>query len=629
MRFDSPLRVFTDSAASAKSCAELLRRFTMFSKNHFFQILRKNWCSIALFEFLFHVLIIGALLPLFQRLVSASLKWFHYSYITPNNILRYLFDWRVLLLFGGLGVVVLLALLLEMSCLFACFRYGDFDQKIPLAHMLWLGIQKSRHMLQQYHFFVLFWLIFLLPLMNLHLLFLWNQPVVLYLAEKIYRTAPHWLLGGVFLFFLFMGIISCIWTPTALLEKRGRIAWKRVGSRLKKQWWKILFFILLLNGALCFLLFLLYVLLAFGGIVVMKFFFDNERLLATALNYSHTLFYIMIYLAGALDILFNSALLYCLSVREFHNQILFHFSRPISYLYSSRSRKRMNLVTVVSYLTVALIFLNSMGKSSLFISEVVNPIFVTAHRGSSSEAPENTLESLQQAIDYTADFAEIDVQETFDGVVILLHDANLKRTTGVNQYVYNLTYDKVRQLDAGKWFSDEYVGTFIPTLAEALQLCNGKINLNIEIKDDAHNSDLPAKVVNLIEEYDFVEQCVVTSTNYNYLKQVKEQNPDITTGYILKMSMGNIASLEYADFFSMKYSYVTKQMVDQIHIAGKGVHVWTVNSSNGINRMKSLGVDNIITDNVVLAKKLLARNDGKESWSELFYLFLKQERGSL
>lgn len=601
----------------------------MFLLNHFLRILKKNCGSILLFEFLFHVLLIGAVLPLLQRIISASLGWFHYSYLTPNNILRYLLDWRVILLFAGIGTIILFALLLEMSCLFACFRYADFNQRLPLSHMLWLGICKSKHMLHQYHFFCLFWLFFLLPLMNLHLLFMWNQPVILYLAETIYRFTPHMLLFACLFFFFFMGIVSCIWIPAALLEKRGRVAWKKVNTCLKKQWWHVILLILLLNGVLCLWLVMFYLLLAFGGTVIMKFFFDNDRLLATALSYSNTLFYVMIYFAGAFDILFNSALLYCLSARQSHNQILFHFSKPISYLFSTHTKRKMYLVTFVGYLAVALIFLDSMRKSSLFIGEVVNPIFVTAHRGNSSIAPENTLESLQQAIDYTADFAEIDVQETFDGIVILLHDTSLKRTTGTNQYVYNLTYDKVRQLDAGSWFSDEYVGAFVPTLAEALQLCDGKINLNIEIKDDSHYSELPAKVVNLIEEYDFVEQCVVTSTNYDYLKQVKQQNPDITTGYILKMSMGDIAALEYADFFSMKYSYVTKRIVDQIHIAGKGVHVWTVNSSNGINRMKSLGVDNIITDNVVLARKLLARNDGRESWSELFYLFLKQEGRTL
>ncbi len=79
-------------------------------------------------------------------------------------------------------------------------------------------------------------------------------------------------------------------------------------------------------------------------------------------------------------------------------------------------------------------------------------ITITAHRGASGHAPENTLSSLRKAIEMGADFCEIDVQETIDGVLILFHDNNFKRTTGIDKNVWETTYDEVKNLEAGCWF---------------------------------------------------------------------------------------------------------------------------------------------------------------------------------
>ena len=161
-------------------------------------------------------------------------------------------------------------------------------------------------------------------------------------------------------------------------------------------------------------------------------------------------------------------------------------------------------------------------NGSNLITDVVQPISVTAHRGGATYAPENTIPALEMAIENLSDYAEIDVQESKDGVVFLLHDLNLKRTTGKNEYAYNLPYSEIRTLDAGKYFNQSFEGTYIPTLAEVLELCKGKLKLNIEIKGSDRFEGLVEKVVHLIEEYDFKEQCVITSMNYDYLKNTHQ-----------------------------------------------------------------------------------------------------------
>lgn len=136
---------------------------------------------------------------------------------------------------------------------------------------------------------------------------------------------------------------------------------------------------------------------------------------------------------------------------------------------------------------------------------------ITAHRGYSSAAPENTLPAFQLAIDQGCERAELDVQMTKDGVVMVTHDTSLRRCTGRNVNIYDLTFDEVRKLDAGRWFSAKYAGTKIPTLEEVLDLCKGRIQLNIEIKPNAATPALEAETIRIIEEKGFAHDCVITS----------------------------------------------------------------------------------------------------------------------
>ncbi|SET58907.1 glycerophosphodiester phosphodiesterase [[Clostridium] polysaccharolyticum] len=245
---------------------------------------------------------------------------------------------------------------------------------------------------------------------------------------------------------------------------------------------------------------------------------------------------------------------------------------------------------------------------------------ITAHRGFSSQAPENTLEAFQAAIDSMSDFVEFDVQQTKDGELIILHDSNLQRTCGKNKFIWNASFEEVRRFDAGAWFSDDYAGVQIPTLEESITLCKGKILMNIEIKGNSHFKDLEEQVVMLIQKYGIQKQCVVQSTDYAALKKVKKLDSSITTGLILMGAYGEFDESTDIDFFSIRSTFVNKNMVESAHKNGKGVYAWTVNTKNEIRRMKVLKVDNIITDRPILARELLYQDEFNMSFVNLFRL---------
>jgi glycerophosphoryl diester phosphodiesterase len=214
---------------------------------------------------------------------------------------------------------------------------------------------------------------------------------------------------------------------------------------------------------------------------------------------------------------------------------------------------------------------------------------ITAHRGDTSEALENTLPAFQSAIDNHYDYIELDTQPDKDGTPVVIHDTNLSRLCGVNKNIGDVTDNELQNMPL--LHGD---GVTVPKLKDAILLCRDKIMMNVELK----NSDkrFIKKTVRMLEKYDMQDKCVVASLDYNALKTVKEYAPDLKTCYITSIAYGDIGEMKDADVFSIEASFATQTIVDSIHNEGKQVFVWTVNNEDDIERVMDLGVDSIITD---------------------------------
>ncbi len=231
---------------------------------------------------------------------------------------------------------------------------------------------------------------------------------------------------------------------------------------------------------------------------------------------------------------------------------------------------------------------------------------VTAHRGDSKHAPENTMAAIKLAVDNQADIIEIDVRQTKDGVLVLMHDESLFRTTGVDKLVGEVSYDYVLTLDPGSDFSEEYAGERVPTLEEAIAYAKeNNIFYNIELKPEDYYNNYVENVVALIEEYEFEDSCVVASSEQDILMKVKMLNPDIKTICILYAVYGNFQDMEYVDGYSVRHNFVNKDLVKKIHGFGKEIYVWTVNTETKIKNLLLLDVDSIITDVPYEAKEII------------------------
>lgn len=247
---------------------------------------------------------------------------------------------------------------------------------------------------------------------------------------------------------------------------------------------------------------------------------------------------------------------------------------------------------------------------------------VTAHRGSSTRAPENTLSAIRQAITDQSDYAEIDVQETLDGVIVVLHDSDLMRVTGEKLNIWETTFAEVRELDAGSWFSPEFAGEKIPTLEEAIAVAQDRIKLNIELKFYKHNQKLTERVVSIIRSENFADQCIITSMNYQELLKVKELYNRIKVGFIFFEAIGSVFDFN-VDLFSIFRNKATASFISKAQKREKEVHVWLVNTPVAMEHFIYLGVDNIVTDYPAKLVSILKRRSEMNEIDRLKENFMK------
>jgi glycerophosphoryl diester phosphodiesterase len=238
------------------------------------------------------------------------------------------------------------------------------------------------------------------------------------------------------------------------------------------------------------------------------------------------------------------------------------------------------------------------------------PVQVTAHRGHARAAPENTLSAMRKAIESGADYAEMDVQLTADGQVVLLHDRDLKRVAGDSRRLDQLSYDEVRRLDVGSWFDPAFSGERVPTLAEVIDLCRGKIRLNIELKFFGPDRRLAQAVADIVREQARESDCLVTSLNYDALLEAKRHNPRLRTGLTVAHALGDVSRLE-VDALSVRADFLSDELLRAAHRHGKEVHAWTVNDPRQMTRLLKRGVDNIITSDPDLAIRV------RDDWANL------------
>ena len=591
------------------------------------QIIRQNWKNILLFELLYRGITTSVYMRLVSRGIRLALRAAGYSYLTPANIGNFLIRPVTLLIFAAVAFVGILILSLETAGLITAFQGSAYYQKLTPLHILWGGLQKLKDEMIKCNWRLPLFLT--VQYLLIHLPFIMRTIVRYKPANFIFQELKKQPVAVAFLVVLLIfGILAMV--PRSLTAYGCMIEQKHFHSGVVRSWqmthkrkWKISSLAMFWELAVILLAVAVYAASVCAAALCVVRFSRQNLAMAVLLSSADRLETGIIYLASMLA---TVAVYAALSVAYYqYGNRRFHTERwDFGYPARGSMNRRTMAVILTAVVGVGLFYIYDLVRNGSELSEeLLIETEITAHRGSSRTAPENTIPAIEAAVEEMADSVEIDVQMTADGVVVLGHDASLKRVAGVNRSIASMTFEELEKLDVGSWFSSEYAGTRIPSLSEVLELCSQKISLNIEIKYVGKNSELPEKTAEMVREYGMENQCVITSTNLSYLKRVKEALPEIRTGYIISAAYGNFYSSEDVDFISIRSGFVTSALMQNAHEQGKAVYAWTVNSKSELERLTLLGVDGIITDRPVLAREIVYREEATESLFEYLKLVLR------
>ena len=223
---------------------------------------------------------------------------------------------------------------------------------------------------------------------------------------------------------------------------------------------------------------------------------------------------------------------------------------------------------------------------------------VIAHRGASAALQQNTLDAFRLAVEMGTDFIELDVRRSRDDVLIIHHDAHLPD----GRFIVEHDYDDLPD--------------FVPTLAEALDACEGA-RVNIEIKNEPDEPDydeahqISDAVVGLALAFRPPEELLVTSFNMDTVKRIRSVNPEIPIGFVsgyeilqVQMLLDHLAELGMTAVAPYDPT-VDRRFIERAHEAGLAVYPWTVNDPSRMAELTEIGIDGIITDTPDVARSVV------------------------
>jgi glycerophosphoryl diester phosphodiesterase len=244
--------------------------------------------------------------------------------------------------------------------------------------------------------------------------------------------------------------------------------------------------------------------------------------------------------------------------------------------------------------------------SSIVSKQEQQKMINVAHRGASGHAPANTMAAFHKGFEMKADYIEIDVQMTKDGELVAIHDTNVDRTTNGTGAVGSLTFEEIRQLDAGSWFGPEFAGEKVPTFEEILDAFRGKVGILIELKAPELYPGIEEKVAEALKERNLHrpnnEKIIIQSFNHDSMQTSKELLPNVPHGVLVGGSWADVTEEQlaefatYADYFNPNMNIVTHDLVADVHEADMKIYPYTSRSQEQALRLFDLGVDGIITD---------------------------------
>ena len=589
------------------------------------RLIRLNWRTLALFELAFKAVVAMGFTLLVSLAFRLLLRATGYAYLTAESIGAFALNPLTLFAVAALVLLSLVFAMIDIAAVGYILDCSAQRFRCRMRQVLLFSLKNLLRMLRPVSLPLAGILLLMAPFMSLSLVcgLLATLSMPEMLREAVRASPGAFALGIVLLMLLPLAAMRHLYTfHYFTLEGLSLREAARRSARLSRPL-RDYGMLLLVQAAFTALMVVVLIVLA---------------LIASALGRGLNLIFHRQWLVGAViwySVVLSLGIVFAFCTPISYGCVSYLFFRrkqdagePVIPAYAPAVRLdpvREKMLRGLKYAVLALIFAGVATLGWLINTGALNPpiedvhaLEITAHRGASAQYPENTMAAFRGALELGADWVELDVQQTQDGRIVVMHDANTRRTTGVRGNIWNMTYEQVSKLDAGRRFGPEFAGEPIPLLSEVADFArNTGLRLNIELKPTGHETDFEQGVIDIVHEYGIADRCVITSQVYGVLERVKACDENITTVYVTSLAYGSIDRLSAADHFSVESNSVTPRLVSRVHNQGRQIYAWTVNSKGSIDRMIERRVDNIITDNIELARQCVTESRYSQLVSDL------------
>ena len=224
-----------------------------------------------------------------------------------------------------------------------------------------------------------------------------------------------------------------------------------------------------------------------------------------------------------------------------------------------------------------------------------------AHRGDPLVKPQNTEAAFRSALQYDIDMIETDINQTRDGVPVVIHDQSVDHLSDGAGKVVDLTLKELKKLDFGSWMGEAFAGERIMTLDELLELIEDTdVALNLEIKNDpVKYPEVGKKVLAAVKDHNMSERIIISSFDHRLIKNIKSIDSKVLTGILYHAGLiDHITPARHADADGLHpdHGTVTSELVETAKKAGLFVNTWTVDDEERMRELHKMGVSGILSN---------------------------------
>lgn len=241
--------------------------------------------------------------------------------------------------------------------------------------------------------------------------------------------------------------------------------------------------------------------------------------------------------------------------------------------------------------------------------------WIIGHRGAPAHAPENTMASFRKAVELGATFIETDLRLSHDARLVAMHDATLDRTSNGRGLVRDFTLSQLRELDAGSWYGQKFVGEKIPTVEEILQFAReADVVFYLEVKHES-GWGVHHGIAGALRAANDPARTVVISFDSSMLEKLRKLDAGLLTGFLFETPLEKAvqkAQAIGARQILPRADLVTRELLSEAREAGLQVVTWTVNEPAEMERLIELGVNGIMTNWPDRLRTVLERVCGKK-----------------